>query len=87
MSASDPAASTGRRAILGHFRDAANLLTLAGLLSSTAAIALALNAEYAAAGIGLVLAFGFDALSRETILMCSRCCVQGGLRCYPLINS
>ena len=49
-----------RRAILGHLVDAANLLTLAGLASSLAAIAFALNAEYEAAAIGLVLAFVFD---------------------------
>jgi CDP-diacylglycerol--serine O-phosphatidyltransferase len=49
-----------RRTILGHLRDAANLLTLAGVLSSTLAIAFALNAEFAAAAISLVFAFIFD---------------------------
>jgi CDP-diacylglycerol--serine O-phosphatidyltransferase len=49
-----------RRPILGHLWDAANLLTLAGLLSSTVAIALALNAKFAAAAIALVFAFLFD---------------------------
>lgn len=53
---------TARKSILGHFVDAANLLTLAGLASSIAAIAFALNAQYAAAGIGLVMAFVFDVI-------------------------
>ena len=57
-----PPPHDGRRAILGHLPDAANLLTLAGLASSTAAIAFALNAEYEAAAIGLVLAFVFDVI-------------------------
>ena len=60
MSAQNPPPTAGRRAILGHLPDAANLLTLAGLASSTAAIAFALNAEYEAAAIGLILAFCFD---------------------------
>ena len=62
MSTQDPPPATERRAILGHLPDAANLLTLAGLASSTAAIAFALNAEYEAAAIGLVLAFLFDVI-------------------------
>ncbi len=62
MSAQNPPPTAGRRAILGHLPDAANLLTLAGLASSTAAIAFALNAEYEAAAIGLVLAFIFDVI-------------------------
>jgi phosphatidylserine synthase len=49
-----------RRTILGHLRDAANLLTLAGVLSSTLAITFALNGEFAAAAISLVFAFLFD---------------------------
>jgi len=55
---SRPAAS--RRTTLGHLRDAANLLTLAGVLSSTLAILFAINAEFAAAAISLVFAFFFD---------------------------
>lgn len=62
MTAQDPPPPTGRRAILGHLPDAANLLTLAGLASSMAAIAFALNAEYEAAAISLVLAFVFDVI-------------------------
>ena len=42
--------------------DAANLLTLAGLLSSTLAITFAVRENFAAAGIGLVLAFFFDGI-------------------------
>ncbi len=57
-----PSAMTRRRSILGHFVDAANLVTLTGLACSIAAIAFALNANYAAAGVGLVLAFVFDVL-------------------------
>jgi phosphatidylserine synthase len=55
---SRPAAAP--RTTLGHLLDAANLLTLAGVLSSTLAILFALNAEFAAAAIGLVFAFFFD---------------------------
>lgn len=51
-----------RRAILGHVLDAANLLTLAGLLSGTLAITFALNGEFAAAAIALVFAFFFDVI-------------------------
>ncbi|MDA1186177.1 MAG: CDP-alcohol phosphatidyltransferase family protein [Acidobacteria bacterium] len=60
MPIQDPSVITRRRTTLGHFVDAANLLTLSGLASSIAAITFALNAEYAAAGISLVLAIGFD---------------------------
>ena len=62
MSTQKPPRAAGRRAILGHLLDAANLLTLAGLASSTAAIAFAVNAEYEAAAISLVLAFFFDVI-------------------------
>ncbi len=62
MSAQNPPPTAGRRAILGHLPDAANLLTLAGLASSIVAIAFALNAEYEAAAISLVLAFCFDVI-------------------------
>ncbi len=55
-----PRHAAARRTILGHLRDAANLLTLAGLLSSALAITFALNGEFSAAAIGLVLAFFFD---------------------------
>ena len=51
-----------RRPIIGHLFDAANLLTLAGLLSSTLAITFAVRGDFAAAGIGLVLAFFFDGI-------------------------
>ena len=49
-----------RRTTLGHLRDAANLLTLAGVLSTTLAITFALNGEFSGAAIALVLAFFFD---------------------------
>jgi len=62
MADAEPGDRRRRRAILGHLADAANLLTLAGLASSTAAIAFAFNAEYEAAAIGLVLAFFFDVI-------------------------
>jgi len=48
------------RPILGHVADAANLLSLAGLLSSAAGIGLALNGRFSAAGVCLVLAFLAD---------------------------
>ena len=51
-----------RRPIIGYLFDAANLLTLAGLLSSTAAIAFAVRGDFAAAALGLVLAFFFDGI-------------------------
>jgi CDP-diacylglycerol--serine O-phosphatidyltransferase len=62
MSAQGSPPAAKRRAILGHLPDAANLLTLAGLASSIAAIAFALRAEYEAAAISLVLAFLFDVI-------------------------
>ena len=62
MSAQSPPPVAGRRAILGHLPDAANLLTLAGLASSMLAIVFALNAEYEAAAISLVFAFFFDVI-------------------------
>jgi phosphatidylserine synthase len=62
MSTQNPPAVTVRKSILGHFVDAANLLTLTGLACSTAAIAFALNAQHAAAGICLVMAFVFDVI-------------------------
>lgn len=46
--------------ILSHLGDAANLLTLAGLACSVAAITLAVRGEYAGVGIALVGAFLFD---------------------------
>jgi phosphatidylserine synthase len=52
--------SAARRPILGHLWDAANLLTLAGLFSTTVAITLALNGKFAATAIALVFAFLFD---------------------------
>ncbi len=51
-----------KRPILGHLFDAANLLTLAGLFSSTFAIVFAVRGDFAAAAIGLVLAFFFDGI-------------------------
>ncbi len=51
-----------RRPIIGHLLDAANLVTLAGLLSSVLAMTFAVRGEFAAAGIGLVLAFFFDGI-------------------------
>jgi phosphatidylserine synthase len=53
---------TTRRPIIGYLFDAANLLTLAGLLSSIMAITFAVKGEFAVAGIGLVLAFFFDGI-------------------------
>ena len=50
------------RPIIGHLADAANLVTLAGLLSSILAMTFAVRGEFAAAGIGLVLAFFFDGI-------------------------
>ncbi len=50
------------RPIVGHLVDAANLLTLAGLLSSVLAIVFAVRGEFEAAGVGLVFAFIFDVL-------------------------
>ncbi|MEO9140030.1 MAG: CDP-alcohol phosphatidyltransferase family protein [Jatrophihabitans sp.] len=46
--------------ILSHLGDAANLLTLAGLACSVAAITLAVRGEYPGAAITLVGAFLFD---------------------------
>ena len=54
--------STSRRPIVGHLLDAANLLTLAGLLSSILAMTFAVRGDFAVAGIGLVLAFFFDGI-------------------------
>ncbi len=51
-----------RRPIIGHLLDAANLLTFAGLFSSTLAIIFAVRGEFAAAAIGLVLAVFFDGI-------------------------
>ena len=48
------------RPIIGHLFDAANLVTLAGLLSSILAIAFAVRGDFDVAAIGLVLAFFFD---------------------------
>lgn len=62
MVAIQPPEAAARKTIVGHFVDAANLLTLAGLASSIAAITLALNGRYALAGICLVLAFIFDVI-------------------------
>ena len=49
-----------RRPIIGHLLDAANLVTLAGLLSSILAITFAVRGDFDLAAIGLVLAFFFD---------------------------
>ena len=54
--------TTSRRPIVGHLIDAANLVTLAGLLSSILAITFAVRGEFAVAAIGLVLAFFFDGI-------------------------
>jgi CDP-diacylglycerol--serine O-phosphatidyltransferase len=51
-----------RKPIVAYLLDIANLLTLAGLLSSILAITFAVRGELAAAGIGLVLAFFFDGI-------------------------
>ena len=48
--------------IIAYLIDAANLITLAGLLSSIAAITFAVRGEFHAAAIGLVLAFFFDGI-------------------------
>ena len=53
---------SARRPIVGHLLDAANLVTLAGLLSSSGAMTFALQGNFAAAAIGLVLAFFFDGI-------------------------
>ncbi|MCH8848324.1 MAG: CDP-alcohol phosphatidyltransferase family protein [Chloroflexi bacterium] len=53
---------TSRRPIVGHLLDAANLITLAGLLSSVVAMTFAVRGEFAVAAIGLVLAFFFDGI-------------------------
>ena len=50
------------RPIIGHLLDAANLVTLAGLLSSVLAMTFAVRGEFAAAAIGLVFAFFFDGI-------------------------
>ena len=47
--------TTSRRPIVGHLLDAANLVTLAGLLSSISAITFAVRGDFAIAAIGLVL--------------------------------
>jgi phosphatidylserine synthase len=60
--ADGPVGETARRSIIGHLFDAANLLTLAGLLSSTLAITFAVRGNFGAAAIGLVLAFFFDGI-------------------------
>ncbi len=49
-----------RRPIVGHLFDAANLLTLSGLLASTLAIVLAVRGEFPGAAIALIAAFFFD---------------------------
>ena len=46
--------------IVGHFWDAANLLSLAGLLSSTMALGFALNHRFELVGVCLILAFLAD---------------------------
>jgi phosphatidylserine synthase len=48
--------------IISYFFDAANLLTLTGLLGSIAAITFAVNGAFHAAAIGLVFAFFFDGI-------------------------
>jgi phosphatidylserine synthase len=50
------------RPIIGHLFDAANLVTLAGLLSSILAITFAVQGDFNAAAIGLVFAFFFDGI-------------------------
>jgi CDP-diacylglycerol--serine O-phosphatidyltransferase len=54
--------TSSRKPIIGHLLDAANLVTLAGLLSLILAITFAVREEFAAAGIGLVAAFFFDGI-------------------------
>lgn len=51
-----------RKPIVGHLIDAANLVTLAGLLSSLLAITFAVRGDFHVAAIGLVLAFFFDGI-------------------------
>ena len=54
---------TGKiRSIIGNLFDLANLVTLAGLLSSIFAITFAIRADFDLAAIGLVLAFFFDGI-------------------------
>lgn len=48
------------RSTLGQTADLANLITLAGLLSGTVAIAFALNAKFSEAAVLLVVAFMCD---------------------------
>jgi len=48
--------------IVAYLIDAANLITLAGLLSSIVAITFAVRGEFHAAAIGMVLAFFFDGI-------------------------
>jgi phosphatidylserine synthase len=48
--------------IIAYLIDAANITTLAGLLSSLSAITFAVRGEFSAAGIGLILAFFFDGI-------------------------
>ncbi len=57
-----PVSQAARRSIIGHLFDAANLLSLAGLLSTTLAITFAVRGDFALAAIGLVLAFFFDGI-------------------------
>lgn len=59
---SGQADAAARRPIIGHVFDAANLLSLAGLLCSILAITFAVKGNFAAAAIGLVLAFFFDGI-------------------------
>ena len=54
--------SERERSIIGYVFDAANLVTLAGLLSSILAITFAVRGDFSAAAIGLVLAFFFDGI-------------------------
>ena len=51
-----------RRPIIGYLIDAANLVTLAGLLCSIAAITFAVRGDFSAAAMGMVLAFFFDGI-------------------------
>ena len=55
-------AKRSRRSLIRNLFDLANLLTLAGLLSSIFAITFAVRGDFDAAGIGLVLAFFFDGI-------------------------
>jgi phosphatidylserine synthase len=58
----EPKALIANKPIIAHLFDAANIATLAGLLSSLLAITFAVKGEFAATGVALVVAFFFDGI-------------------------